>query len=41
MSQRAREFASSPDVAFIDVGAIELKGFSSAVPLFEARRADR
>lgn len=41
VSQRVREFASSPDVSFVDVGAIELKGFSSAVPLFEARRADR
>jgi class 3 adenylate cyclase len=41
VSQRVREFASSPDVSFVDVGAIELKGFSNAVPLFEARRADR
>lgn len=39
VSKRVREFASSPDVSFVDVGAIELKGFTNAVPLFEARRA--
>jgi class 3 adenylate cyclase len=39
VSERVREFASSPEVSFVDVGAIELKGFTNAVPLFEARRA--
>ena len=38
VSQRVREFATSADVSFVDMGAIELKGFTNAVPLFEARR---
>ena len=39
VSERVHEFTSSPEVAFVDVGAIELKGMTSAVRLFEARRA--
>ena len=39
VSEQVREFASSPKVAFDDVGAIELKGMMGAVRLFEARWA--
>ena len=39
VSEQVREFASSPKVAFVDVGAIELKGMMGAVRLFEARWA--
>jgi class 3 adenylate cyclase len=38
VSERVRECVSSPGVTFVDVGAFELKGLTSAVRLFEARR---
>ena len=39
VSLHVRETTSAPDVEFASVGAIELKGLTRAVELFEARRA--
>src|SRR5262245_13399778 len=39
VSPHVREMTSAPDVEFASVGAIELKGLTRAVELFEARRA--
>ncbi len=38
VSPRVRELTSAPDIAFASMGAIQLKGLTSAVELFEARR---
>ena len=38
-SPHVRELTSAPDVSFASVGAMQLKGLTGAVELFEARRA--
>jgi adenylate cyclase len=39
VSPHVRELTSAPDVSFASVGAMQLKGLTGAVELFEARRA--
>jgi class 3 adenylate cyclase len=38
VSSHVRELAAAPDLAFASVGEVRLKGLTSAVELFEARR---
>jgi adenylate cyclase len=40
VSPHVRELASAPNVTFASVGEVRLKGLTSAVELFEARRKD-
>lgn len=41
VSPHVRELTSAPDVSFASVGAMQLKGLTGEVELFEARRAAR
>jgi class 3 adenylate cyclase len=41
VSPHVRELTSAPDVSFTSLGAMQLKGLTGAVELFEARRAAR